>query len=77
VRNADTERSLSGITWKRLSKTAEAPSCVVLDGANPLIPGEEQKFVPHGYLTLDFDGPNLIERVHLPDGTKIFEGPVT
>jgi predicted phosphodiesterase len=77
VRNADTERSLSGITWKRLSKTAEAPSCLVLDGANPLIPGEEQKFVPHGYLTLDFDGPNLIERVHLPDATKIFEGPVT
>ena len=77
VRDADTERSVSGISWKRLSDTADAPSCLVLDGANDLIKGEEEKFGPHGYLTLEFDGPNLIERVHLPDGTTIFEGPVT
>jgi hypothetical protein len=40
------------------------------------VKGEEEKFGPHGYLTLDFDGPSLIERVHLPDGTEIFKGQV-
>ncbi len=74
VTHAATERSLSGIAWKRLPASPAAPACLVLDGPNPLVPGEEEKFGPHGYLTLDFDGPNLIERVHLPDGTEIFEG---
>jgi len=74
VTHAATERSLSGIAWKRLPASPAAPACLVLDGPNPLVPGEEEKFGPHGYLTLDFDGPDLIERVHLPDGTEIFEG---
>ena len=64
----------SGIAWKRLSESPDAPSCLVLDGPNPLVKGEEQKFGPHGYLTLNFDGPSLIERVHLPDGAEIFKG---
>lgn len=76
VLNARADRSLSGIAWKRLSATADAPSSLVLDGRNPLVKGEEEKFGPHGYLTLDFNGPELIERVHLPDGTEIFKAPV-
>jgi Calcineurin-like phosphoesterase len=76
VLTAPAERQLSGIAWKRLSASPLAPSCLVLDGPNPLVKGEEQKFGPHGYLTLDFDGPKLIERVHLPDGTEIFKGQV-
>ena len=76
VVNAPAYRRLNGIAWKRLSAIPDAPSCLVLDGPNPLVKGEEQKFGPHGYLTLDFDGPNLIERVHLPDGTEIFKEQV-
>jgi hypothetical protein len=76
VLDAPTDRSLNGVCWKRLSANADAPPSLVLDGPNPLVTGEEVKFGPHGYLTLDFDGPNLIERVHLPDGTEIFKGPV-
>jgi predicted phosphodiesterase len=76
VLNAPVDRSLSGISWKRLSATADAPSSLVLDGPNPLIKGEENKFGPHGYLTLEFDGPDLIERVHLPDGSEIYKAPV-
>lgn len=76
VMNAPTDRSLNGVSWKRLAENAYAPPSLVLDGANPLVKGEEQKFGPHGYLTLDFDGPNLIERVHLPDGTEIFKASV-
>jgi calcineurin-like phosphoesterase family protein len=76
VMDAGADRRLDGIAGKRLSANAYAPSCLVLDGPNPLVKGEEQKFGPHGYLTLNFNGPNLIETVHLPDGTEIFEGQV-
>jgi hypothetical protein len=76
VINAPSDKNLSGIQWKRLSKNANAPSCLVLDGRNPLVKGEEEKFGPHGYLTLEFNGPQLTERVHLPDGTEIFKGVV-
>jgi predicted phosphodiesterase len=76
VLEAPTDRSLKGIAWKRLAKNSDAPSCLVLDGPNPLIEGEERKFGPHGYVTLEFNGPSLVERVHLPDGTEIFNGSV-
>jgi hypothetical protein len=76
VMDAPADRRINGIAWKRLSGSHDAPSCLVLDGPNPLVKGEEQKFGPHGYLTLDFDGPNLIERVHLPDGTEILKRQV-
>jgi hypothetical protein len=77
VKNAPVDRQLSGITWNRLSATSDSPACLVLDGPNPLVPGEEDKFGPHGYLTLEFSGPNLVERVHLPDGTEIFKGQIS
>ena len=76
VRSAPVDQALAGITWRRFGPTGDAPACVVLDGANPLIPGEEEKFAPHGYLTLEFAGPDATERVHLPDGTEIFRGRV-
>jgi hypothetical protein len=68
--------SLYGVTWKRLAANANSPSCLALDGSNPLVKGEEEKFGPHGYLTLEFAGPNLTERVYLPDGTEIYDSPV-
>ena len=69
-------KNIHGIAWKKLAAKSNAPGCLVLDGPNPLIPGEEEKFGPHGYLTLSFDGAQLVERVHLPDGTEIFSGQV-
>jgi hypothetical protein len=74
--NAHDDVRLDGIAWKRLSASPDAPACLVLVGHNPLVQGEEKKFGPHGYLTLEFDGPNLIERVHLPDSTEIFKRQV-
>jgi hypothetical protein len=76
VTGAPTDRAANDITWRRLSATADSPPCLVLDGRNPLVPGEEDKFSPHGYLTLEFAGPELIERVHLPTGTEIFQSRV-
>jgi hypothetical protein len=76
VMSAPVDRHVAGVSWKRLSETVDSPACLVLDGPNPLVKGEEEKFGPHGYLTLDFDGPDLTERVHLPDGTEIWKGSV-
>ena len=69
--DARTERQPNGVSRKSLPADPNSPSCLVLDGPNPLISGEEQKFGPHGYLTLEFDGPRLTERVHLSHGTEI------
>jgi predicted phosphodiesterase len=76
VMTAPTARSLNGVSWKRFVANEDTPGCIILDGPNPLVPGEEEKFGPHGYLTLDFDGPNLVERIHLPDSTEIYKATV-
>ncbi len=49
------------------------PACVVLEGANTLILGEEEKFSPHGYAVLVFNGPELREEVRTADGQVIYE----
>jgi hypothetical protein len=77
VKNAPVERTVGPITWRRLEADAQnkplSPRCLVLDGRNPDVKGREDDFVPHSYMTLRFEGPNVIERVVLPDGTVIFE----
>jgi hypothetical protein len=49
-----------------------APPSLVLEGRNPFIPKEEDKFAPHGYAVLTIDGPHLIEEVADPEGKVIF-----
>jgi hypothetical protein len=77
VKQASTERTVEGVMWKRLSETPHSPKCLVLDGPNPDIPGEEEKFVPHGYMTLELNGPTLTEHVHLANGKKILTNSIT
>jgi predicted phosphodiesterase len=76
VKQAPTERTLEGVMWKRMSATNDSPSCLALDGPNADIPGEEQKFVPHGYMTLELNGPTLVERVHLANGKEILKNQI-
>ena len=76
VRNAPTEKSVEGVMWKRLSATSDSPSCLALDGPNHDIKGEGEKFVPHGYMTLELNGPKLVERVHLANGKEILRNEV-
>jgi len=77
VKSAPTERAIGAVTWKRLTATPDSPSCLILDGPNASISGEEDKFVPHGFMTLEFSGPNLVERVWLDDGTELFSNTIT
>ena len=76
VNAPDAQPWRDGVVWKRLDANSDAPGCLVLDGPNPLVKGEENKFCPHGYLTLDFEGPRLVERIHLPDGTEIYDNRI-
>ena len=43
------------------------PNVVVLEGPNPYIKDEEDKFTPHGYAVLNLDGPTLKEQVLDPN----------
>lgn len=76
VQAATVQQAAGGVSWKRLPATADSPSCRVLDGPNPDVPGSEDKYVPHGFATLELDGPALIERVYLADGTLVLENSV-
>lgn len=76
VLDAPLSHRVGDVAWKRLSATTDSPACLVLDGPNPFVKDEEKKFGPHGYLTLDFDGPSLVERLHLPGGEEIFSSRI-
>lgn len=77
VKEAPTERTVEGVMWKRLAATADSPSCLALDGPNPDVKGEEQRFVPHGYMTLELNGPALTEHVHLANGKTILTNSIS
>jgi hypothetical protein len=76
VKQAPTEKAVGKFMWKRLSQTNDSPSSLALDGPNPDVKGDEEKFVPHGYMTLELNGPTLTERVVLADGTEILENTI-
>ena len=69
----------AGCLWKRLAPTSDAPGCIVLDGPNMDFkkPSHQQQFVPHGFMTLDFTGPTLVERVFHSDQTELFSHTIT
>ncbi len=61
-------------SWRRLDATGDVPASVVLDGENldMVKASHQRRFVPHGFMTLRFDGPTLVERVLRSDGTELF-----
>jgi hypothetical protein len=68
-----------GASWRRLDQTADAPGCIVLDGKNLDMkkPKDQDKFVPHGFMTLEFKHNSLIERVFLSNGTEVYSNTIT
>jgi hypothetical protein len=72
-RDAPAEAQTGDAIWRRLPEKPGIPSALVLDGRNAFIKGKEDTYSPHGYITLEFDGPLLHETVFLPDGTKVRE----
>jgi Calcineurin-like phosphoesterase len=76
VKVAPAESIVGSVSWKRMSATNDSPSCLALDGPNPDIPKQQDQFVPHGFMTLEFDGPKLTERVFLSDGQEVLTNQV-
>jgi len=68
----------AGCTWRRLDATDHAPGSIALDGPNMDMkkPSDQQKFVPHGYMTLEFKGDQLIERVFHSNQTEIYSNAI-
>jgi len=63
------------LAWKRVTVTPQSPGAIVLDGPNMTMEKkkDQQKFSPHGFMTLEFKGDKLIEKVFLSDGQKLYE----
>jgi len=63
------------LEWRILPQKEEngivAPRCRVLDGPNTSIPGEEERYIPHGFVTLEFDGAQCLETYKLPSGIAL------
>jgi hypothetical protein len=68
----------AGCTWRRLEANTDAPGCIALDGPNMDMKkkSDQDKFSPHGFMTLEFKGDSLIERVVSSDNTVIFTNTI-
>jgi Calcineurin-like phosphoesterase len=58
----------SAATWIRLPPKPGVPAAEILDGSNPYVTDDPQRYSPHGYLTLDFQGPQAFETYYSPNG---------
>src|SRR6266550_2156028 len=65
---APVEQKIGAVKWRRMPAASFAPSGLILDGPNPYIIGEEEKYGANGYITLEFSDDKLNEIVHAPDG---------
>lgn len=79
VMNAPVQAEAGLYAWRTLDATAECPSCIVLDGPNMAMEkkSHQEKFGPHGFMTLELREAELIERVHLCDGTELWFNRIT
>ena len=62
--------------WKTLESKNLVPSARILDGQNRYIDDQPSDYGPNGYMTLEFDGEDLFEIVHMPDGTQVWNQPI-
>jgi len=52
----------------RVDTRRGVPGAHILDGPNPFIAGHESRYGPHGYASLEFDGPRLNEVIRSATG---------
>jgi Calcineurin-like phosphoesterase len=76
---ADGRPGGAGCVWRTLEPNDNAPGGIALDGPNMsmLSRADQEKFVPHGFMTLDFTGPELVERVFHANGTELFSNVIS
>ncbi len=59
--------------WYRVGASNMIPGGLVHDGPNAYLKDHEDEYGPNGYMTLEFDGSHLIEIVHEPDRSVIYQ----
>jgi hypothetical protein len=59
--------------WRELpfNRQTNTPHAILLDGPNPDLGRQAAKYGPHGYVTLEFEGPTLTERYFLANGEQL------
>jgi hypothetical protein len=73
VEGADRAAGGDGFGWFRLEGKNLVPGGLLLDGPNPYVEGDEERYGPNGYATLEFDREHLTEFIHAPDGRTLFQ----
>jgi hypothetical protein len=63
--------------FRRIGGKFLIPAANILDGSNPFIPEAPERYGPHGYMTLEFDGDELFETVHDATGDILYAQPLT
>jgi hypothetical protein len=63
--------------WRTLEAKPYAPGGIVLDGPNPYVTENPDLYGPHGYLILEIDKDSVVESVHDPIGTSLYENLLT
>lgn len=59
--------------FRRIATKNLVPGGIILDAPNPYVEDSPEKYGANGYVTLDFDGRNLNETIHAPDGAVVHE----
>jgi hypothetical protein len=59
------------VRWRRLAPRNLVPGGLLLDGENPYVENHAADYSPHGYVTLELDGPRCHEVICAPDGTPV------
>lgn len=49
------------------------PDAIVLDGPNPYVKEAPDHYGPNGHLTLELDGPRIVETFQSPTGEVLFQ----
>lgn len=63
-------------TFVRMESRNGVPGGRILDGPNPHIPGHESRYGPHGFATLEFDGPHLNEVIRDATGETLHSAAI-
>lgn len=77
VQDAEVVEEVEGEQWRALPGAGLVPACRVLDGPNQDITRKGHKYGPHGYLVLEFDGPEVRELVHSARGKLLYRNTVS
>ena len=72
VGNSPRITNLKKAEWRQLDERGNIPGGKYLAESNIYIYDKKDYYGANGYLTLEFQGKKLIEKVHLPDATIIY-----